>query len=307
MPMLQVKKLNIAFGPPQRPQHAVQQLDLSLESGQTLALVGESGSGKSMSALALMGLCPENARVQAACLNYAGQDLTGFAEKNWQRLRGRELAMIFQEPLTALNPVLSVGYQVMEAVRRQDPQLSSKDVQQKAVTLLEQVHIPQARHRLMDYPHQFSGGMRQRVLIAMALAGPPRLLIADEPTTALDVTVQAQIMALLDRLQQQYGMAMLLISHDINLVAQHAQEVAIIQNGLILEQGPTQDIVTEPRHPYTRHLLACHPRLASRGQPLGQPWGQTQQEPAPAFAWRQDQPPPLQQVAPGRYLRCWEV
>ena len=271
-PLLAVRGLKIRFGAADKSPAAVRGIVFSIDEGEVLGLVGESGSGKSATSLAVMGLLPATARVEGEIL-WRGADAQLGGEVNLlqepahelRRLRGREIAMIFQEPMTALNPVMSVGTQVAEGVAR----ATGREAKRRAIEALESVAIPEAARRYGDYPHQFSGGQRQRILIAMALINKPRLLIADEPTTALDVTVQAQILALLKDLQQRHGLAMLFISHDLAVVGQVASRVAVMRHGEIVESGPVDQVLTAPRHEYTRSLLASVPTMQTdRNQPL---------------------------------------
>jgi len=273
-PLLDIRNLQIRFGNAQ----AVQGINLQLAEGEVLGLVGESGSGKSATALAILGLLGPTASVSgqilwqqhsSAATGGAAADLLLQSASVLRSLRGREVAMIFQEPMAALNPVLSIGRQVAECAEAHFPSWTGKESRRKALAALEAVAIPDACARYGDYPHQFSGGQRQRILIAMALINRPRLLIADEPTTALDVTVQAQVLALLKDLQQQHGLAMLFISHDLAVVGEVASRVAVMRYGQIVETGPSAKLLTAPQHPYTRSLLAAVPTLRTdRNRPL---------------------------------------
>jgi peptide/nickel transport system ATP-binding protein len=264
-PLLEVKDLSIAFG----QQAAVRSISFYINQGETLGLVGESGSGKSAASLAVLRLLPHTARV-AGRINFSGDDLLGLPEEAMRRRRGREIAMIFQEPMTALNPVMPVGAQIAEAVRAHHPRESRGAVKAKVLAAMEEVGLPDVERRAKEYPHQFSGGQRQRILIAMAIVNRPRLLIADEPTTALDVTVQAQILGLLNGLRREHGLAMLFISHDLAVVAQVADRVAVMQRGEIVEQGEVRSLFARPQHAYTRRLLASAPTMTTdRALPLG--------------------------------------
>ncbi|MEO6804784.1 MAG: ABC transporter ATP-binding protein [Edaphobacter sp.] len=262
--LLNVRDLSIAFG----QQAAVKGISFHINSGETLGLVGESGSGKSATSLAVLRLLPETARVSGT-IEFDGGDLLRLPEEAMRRRRGREIAMIFQEPMTALNPVMPVGAQIAEAVRAHHPAESRRAVRTKVLAAMEEVGLPEVERRSKDYPHQFSGGQRQRILIAMAIVNRPRLLIADEPTTALDVTVQAQILELLNGLRREHGLAMLFISHDLAVVAQVADRVAVMQQGEIVEEASVGELFRRPQHAYTRRLLASAPTMKTdRTRPL---------------------------------------
>jgi oligopeptide transport system ATP-binding protein len=235
----------------------------TLGRGETLAIVGESGSGKSVTAQAVMGLVERPGRVKRGSVRFMGVELLALGEEEWRQVRGRRIAMIFQDPLSALNPVFSVGFQIAEMFRVHQG-LDRRTARRRAVELLERVRIPSAAGRVRDHPHQFSGGMRQRVMIAMALALDPEVLIADEPTTALDVTVQAQILELLSELQAETGMGLLLITHDLGVAAEVADRVAVMYAGRVVETGPAEAVLVTPRHPYTDGLLASRPRGEGR-------------------------------------------
>ncbi len=267
-PILEVQNLSISFRSGKRILPAVRNASFAIQAGEMLALVGESGSGKSVTALSLLGLLPPaTALVAGGQAWFRGQDLLQNQSRQWQDIRGRHLAMIFQEPMTALNPVLSLGCQLGEVLRRHQG-LRGKKLQERCLRHLHEVGLPDPEQRLRDYPHQLSGGMRQRVMIAMALACRPQLLLADEPTTALDVTVQAQIMDLLDRLRRESGTAVLFITHNLALVSQYANRCAVMYAGQILEQGDRQQVLHQPQHPYTKMLLQAMPQELSRGQQL---------------------------------------
>ncbi|MCZ0733196.1 ABC transporter ATP-binding protein [Phreatobacter sp. AB_2022a] len=241
---------------------AADKVSLAVDAGETLAIVGESGCGKSLTALALMRLLPEPpARLAGGRVELGGRDLTALPERTMRDVRGREISMIFQDPMTSLNPVVSIGSQLIEAIRQHEP-LSTRDAADRALELLRQVGIPDPEGRLDDYPHQLSGGMNQRVMIAMAVACRPQLLIADEPTTALDVTIQAQVLALIKALQAATGMALIIITHDLGVVAETADRVAVMYAGRKVEEGPVDDIFERPLHPYTRGLIGATPSAA---------------------------------------------
>ena len=268
MALLEIEDLSVVFRTPAGEVSAVRDLSLSLDAGETLALVGESGSGKSVTSLALLRLLPENAVIRGA-LRFEGRNLLALSPPGMRRVRGRDITMVFQEPMTALNPAMTIGAQVAEAVLAHNPALGRRAAKARTLEALQDVALPHPERRYDDYPHQFSGGQRQRILIAMAIVNRPKLLIADEPTTALDVTVQAQILSLLARLRDQYGLAMLFISHDLSVVAQVAERIAILRRGELLEQGTRDDIFFAAKHPYTRELLAAVPTMATdRDQPL---------------------------------------
>jgi peptide/nickel transport system ATP-binding protein len=270
--LLEIRNLQIHFG----AAEAVRGVNLSLEEGEVLGLVGESGSGKSVTALAILGLLGQSAQVVGQ-IHWRGTGVDGPALIDLlrqpagalRRLRGSEIGMIFQEPMTALNPVMTIGRQVAEAAEAHHHSLTGREVKRRAIAALESVSIPETVRRYGDYPHQFSGGQRQRILIAMALINRPRLLIADEPTTALDVTVQAQVLELLRQLQEQHGLAMLFISHDLAVVGQVAGRVAVMRGGEVVETGPAERLLTRPAHAYTRSLLAAVPTMRTdRNRPL---------------------------------------
>jgi peptide/nickel transport system ATP-binding protein/oligopeptide transport system ATP-binding protein len=262
MSLLEASGLTVAFATGAGMINAIEDISFSLDEGEVLGIVGESGSGKSVTALAIMGLLPQPpARLVAGSIKFAGEEITKMTQARLQKLRGAGVAMVFQEPMTSLNPVFSIGEQLMETLRAHE-NLSPKQQQLRAVEMLDRVGIPSASRRLDDYPHQLSGGQRQRVMIAIALCCRPKLLIADEPTTALDVTIQAQILDLLLDLRRDYGMAVLLITHNMGVIAETADNVLVMYAGRIVEQAPVLDLFERPSHPYTRGLLACVPSLA---------------------------------------------
>jgi peptide/nickel transport system ATP-binding protein len=250
-PILEVDRLAVRFG----AQHAVSNLSFTVHENEMLALVGESGCGKSTTALAIMQLLPSSATLEGR-IDFEGRDLVGLSKPTMRSIRGNAISMIFQEPMTCLNPVMTVGAQIVEVLRRHEP-LSAAAAWKRATELLDLVRLPEPAKRAHDYPHSLSGGQRQRVMIAMAVACRPRLLIADEPTTALDVTIQAQILQLLDSLRRDLSMAVLLITHDLGVVGQYANRVAVMYSGEAVEDGTTQRIFTQPRHPYTKGLLGA--------------------------------------------------
>ena len=263
-PLLEVRDLRVRLRTPRGEVEALRGLDLTLARGETLGLIGESGCGKSLTALALMGLLPEGAKVSGS-LRFEGRELVGLPERDWCALRGDRIAMVFQEPMTALNPLHPIGAQIAEPLRLHRG-LGRTEARAEALRLLERVQLPQAARRLDAYPHQLSGGQRQRVVIAIALACRPDLLIADEPTTALDVTVQREVLALIAELVAEDGMALLLISHDLGVMAQQVQRLLVMYGGQGVEGGPTAEVFRQLRHPYTRGLFAARPRL---GLPRG--------------------------------------
>jgi oligopeptide/dipeptide ABC transporter ATP-binding protein len=259
-PLLKVSDLSVAFKSPQGELEAVRGVNLTVEKRQVASIVGESGSGKSVAMLAVMGLLPPNARVYGS-VQFRGEALFGRPSRELAKIRGARIAMIFQDPLTALNPVIKVGNQIAEAIQLHNQNISRKDAFERAVTLLKRVAIPQPGQRVKQYPHEFSGGMRQRVMIAMAIANDPELLIADEPTTALDVTIQAQILQVLQNLRESTGIGLILITHDLGMIAGNADSVTVMYAGRAVEVGGVDDIFYHSRHPYTKGLLASLPKL----------------------------------------------
>jgi oligopeptide/dipeptide ABC transporter ATP-binding protein len=314
-PLLDVRNLMTYFFTAAGLVKAVRGLEFTIDRGETLALVGESGCGKSVTALSLLRLVQPPGRVVEGELLFQGEDLRRLPPNEMRRIRGNRISMVFQEPMTALNPVLTIGEQIAEVLR-----LHRAASRQEALTgagdLLLQVGIGDPHLRLREYPHQLSGGMRQRIVIAMALACDPDLLIADEPTTALDVTIQAQIMDLLEKLKDQRRMATLLITHDLGIVAETADKVAIMNAGLIMEYAPTTSLFRRPAHPYTQGLLACIPRLgdkrhrlpiiADRAATGRQVEGQSFLDGLSApFAPVRNKLPPLIEIEPNHFVRCW--
>ena len=261
MNLLEVRGLTTAFMTGRGEVNAIEDVTFTLKEGEILGIVGESGSGKSVTALTIMDLLPRPpARVAAGEVIFNGQDLTRMPDRDMRRIRGPGISMIFQEPMTSLNPVFSIGDQIMETIAAHE-RLSQSDLRKRAIDMLDKVGIPSASKRLDDYPHQMSGGQRQRVMIAMALACNPKLLIADEPTTALDVTIQAQILDLLMDLRDEFGMAIMIITHNMGVIAETADRVMVMYAGRVIEEAPVETIFDHPMHPYTRGLLDCIPSL----------------------------------------------
>ena len=259
MSLLQIDNLSVTFDGEDGPVHAVNDLSLSIDKGETLGIVGESGSGKSQTAFSIMGLLAPNGRTDGS-IRFDGQEILGAKPKVLNKLRAERIAMIFQDPMTSLNPYMRIADQMTEVLTLHKG-MSKRDALAESVRMLDAVKIPAAKERIRLFPHEFSGGMRQRVMIAMSLLCKPDLLIADEPTTALDVTVQAQIMDLLGDLQKDFGMATILITHDLGVVAGFCERVLVMYGGRVMEQGPTEPLFAEPTHPYTRGLLAAVPRV----------------------------------------------
>jgi oligopeptide/dipeptide ABC transporter ATP-binding protein len=314
--LLTVRDLRVSFPDAAGRFHPVDGVSFSIERGKTLALVGESGCGKSLTSLALLRLIPPPGRIDdGSSITLDGADVLALAPDALRAVRGRRIAMIFQDPMTSLNPVFRIGDQITEVIHAHF-KVSRQDAREQAVSLLQEVGIPDPGDRLKAYPHQLSGGMRQRVMIAIALAGQPELLIADEPTTALDVTVQAQILELLDHLRQTRGMAMLLITHDLGIVAGRADHVAVMYAGQIIETAPTRELFEHPSHPYTQGLFASVPRLSG---PVGRLTPIAGTVPPPT-AWpsgcrfrprcpikhpKSETMPPMLRAGPEHEMRCW--
>jgi oligopeptide/dipeptide ABC transporter ATP-binding protein len=316
-PLLDVRNLMTYFFTDAGLVKAVRGIEFTIEEGETLALVGESGCGKSMTALSLLRLVPPPGRIVEGEILFRGEDLRRLPPTEMRRVRGNRISMIFQEPMTALNPVLRIGEQIAEVLRLHRA-FGQRQAMDTAAELLGQVGISDPGRRLREYPHQLSGGMRQRVVIAMALACDPQLLIADEPTTALDVTIQAQILELLRQLKEQRNMATLLITHDLGVVAETADKVAIMNAGLIMEYTDVKTLFRQPVHPYTAGLLACIPRLGSKrdrlaviedstGQGLLQKGESFLDRCAEPFAPYKGKLPPLREVSAGHFVRCWSL
>ncbi|HUE76380.1 MAG TPA: ABC transporter ATP-binding protein [Longimicrobiales bacterium] len=319
MALLEVRDLRTYFHTGDGIAKAVDGVSFHVERGEVLGIVGESGCGKSVTSLSVMGLVAEPGRIEeGSSIVYDGRELTGLSEKELRAIRGNDIAMIFQEPMTSLNPVFRVGEQIAEAVRLHRG-LSKKEARARAVELLQLVGIPVPERRVDEYPHQLSGGMRQRVMIAMALANEPDLLIADEPTTALDVTIQAQILELLNGIRQRLGMGILLITHDLGVVAEVCDRVIVMYAGQVVEEGTVADIFERPSHPYTQGLLAAVPRADRKAgrlavipgtvpPPTRWPTGCRFHDRCP-YAWdlTREQMPPLFDLEGGHRSRCWLV
>jgi oligopeptide/dipeptide ABC transporter ATP-binding protein len=323
-PILKVENLRTWFRTEAGVARAVDGVSFHVNPGETLGIVGESGSGKSVTSLSVMGLIPrppgeiqEGSRILFRAEDGV-VDLANAPESRMRSIRGNDIAMIFQEPMTSLNPVFRVGDQISESLRLHQG-LGKKAARERAIEMLELVGIPSPRQRVDEYPHQLSGGMRQRVMIAMALACDPKLLIADEPTTALDVTIQAQILELLNRLQEEFGMSIILITHDLGVVAETCDRVIVMYAGQVFEEGPVMDVFTDPQNPYTEGLLRSIPRLGGEGgrlavipgvvpSPTEWPTGCRFQERCP-YGWEKtrDEEPPLFEIGPGRKSKCWLV
>ncbi len=265
MALLEIRDLHTSFPTPVGDARAADGVSLSLEVGRTLGLVGESGCGKTVTALSVMRLLPPPAIIRAGAIEFDGRDVLRLSEREMRSLRGAALAMVFQEPMTSLNPVLTIGDQIGEAIRLHRG-VDRATARAEAIEMLRTVEVPEPARRVDEYPHQLSGGMRQRAMIAMALSCHPRVLIADEPTTALDVTIQAQILDLLGALQRRFGMAVLLVTHDLGVVAERADEVAIMYAGRVVERGAASEVLHGPLHPYTNALLRSIPRVGAARQ-----------------------------------------
>jgi oligopeptide transport system ATP-binding protein len=316
-PLLSVENLQVQFWTGRGIIHAVNGVSFDIAPGETLGIVGESGCGKSVTSLALLGILPRAGRVVAGSARYEDRDLIGLSDEELRTIRGKEIAMIFQDPMTSLNPVLTIGRQIREALETHFD-MEKDEAQRRAAELLDRVGIPSAKMRLKDYPHQFSGGMRQRAMIAMALACEPKLLIADEPTTALDVTIQAQILNLLRELVVERDTALILITHDLGVVAGMCERVNVMYAGMFMETGTAQQVFARPRNPYTLGLLQSVPRLdaarRARLQPIeGVPRNMLSPPEACPFQPRcryeveesRREVPPLTEVEPGHFVRCF--
>jgi len=312
VPLLKIRDLDISFISPNNPVRVVSGLNLEIKEAEVFGLVGESGCGKSLTALSIMGILPHNAFAEGE-INFKGNNLLKLDSESMRRLRGKELSMVFQEPMTSLNPVLTIGYQIAEVLTTHKG-LSKKEAMANTIDLLRAVKIPSPEIRIKEYPHQMSGGMRQRIMIAMAIACKPSLLIADEPTTALDVTIQAQILDLLRSLRQERNMAILLITHDIGVIAENAKMAAIMYAGRIVEISQVSHILETPKHPYTMGLLESLPKI--KGVPLKPIRGSVPRPdelpPGCKFSDRcpyiipecQKEEPALREIIPGQFARC---
>lgn len=316
-PLLSLNELTTCFHYDKKKSvPAVNSVSLTIENGETVALVGESGSGKSMTAFSILQLIPPPGKITSGSILFKGVELTELSEKEMRSIRGKHIAMIFQEPMTSLNPVLTIGEQLLEPLILHRS-MTKKNATDEAIRLLATVGIPSPSERIKSYPHQLSGGMRQRVMIAMALACSPELLIADEPTTALDVTIQAQILALIDSLRLSRNMSILLITHDLGIVAERSSRTCVMYAGRIVENAPTRELLSSPRHPYTKALLASLPQNSLPGEPLATIKGQPPVAGISSgcdFFGRcpiatndcTDSVPKLTEIAPNHMVRCWK-
>jgi oligopeptide transport system ATP-binding protein len=316
-PLLSVEDLRVEFWTQRGTVHAVNGISFDIAPGETLGIVGESGCGKSVTSLALMGILPRAGKVTSGTAMLGDRDLFRLSDRELRRIRGRDIAMIFQDPMTSLNPVLTIGRQIREAIEAHFD-MSKADANRRVAELLDQVGIPSAEIRLKDYPHQFSGGMRQRAMIAMALACEPKILIADEPTTALDVTIQAQILDLLRKLVENRDTALILITHDLGVVAGMCERVNVMYAGMFMETGSADQLFSRPRHPYTLGLLQSVPRLdaerKTKLQPIeGSPRDMLRApqacpfQPRCRFEVEQSslEVPPLRELEPGHMVACF--
>ena len=315
--VLEVKNLSVGFLSHARKVHIIRDVSIDVIEGETLAIVGESGSGKSVFTKTFTGMLDANGYIEGGSIMFHGQDLAKLTKpEQWQGIRGKKIATIFQDPMTSLNPLFSIGFQISEVLMLHHG-LSKKDAKDEAIKLLKKVNIPDAEKRYDDYPFQYSGGMRQRVVIAIALACRPEILICDEPTTALDVTVQAQIIALIKELQKEYKWTTIFITHDLGVVANVADRVAVMYGGQIVEYGTAEDVFYEPAHPYTWALLSSLPQLGSKNEPLtyikGNPPSFVSEIVGDAFAIRNDyalridflQEPPMYKISDTHFAKTW--
>ena len=316
-PLLDLEGLKVEFWTSRGTIHAVNGISFAIAPGEALGIVGESGCGKSVTALALLGILPRAGRAVAGTARFGGQDLLKLSDSELRRIRGKEIAMIFQDPMTSLNPVLTIGRQILEPLEAHFS-LSRREAKRRAIELLEQVGIPGARQRIDDYPHQFSGGMRQRAMIAIALACEPKLLIADEPTTALDVTIQAQILDVLRKLVADLDTALIMITHDLGVVAGMCERVNVMYGGMFMETGSADQVFSRPRHPYTLGLLESVPRLDAKRRvklrPIsGAPRDMLSAPSACPFQPRcrfeveqsRQEVPQLHEIEPGHFVACF--
>jgi len=318
--LLRVRDLRTYFHSDEGLVKAVDGIGFGIASGRTFALVGESGSGKSVTALSILKLLPcPPAQIVSGSVRFAGRELTGLSERRMREVRGRQISMIFQEPMSSLNPVFTCGWQIVEAIRLHQ-RISARNARRRAIELLAKVGIPEPARRFKEYPHQLSGGMRQRVMIAMALSCSPKLLIADEPTTALDVTIQAQILDLLRRLKAQTNLGIMLITHDLAVVAETADVVGVMYASRMAEIASARELFADPLHPYTRGLFGSLPRLGQKKHrlktipgnvpnPLSFPTGCKFHPRCPVgrhLEQCRQHEPPLREVAPGRWCACWQ-
>ena len=315
--LLEVKNLSVSFDTAQGELQAVRDVSFTLHEGEVLAVVGESGSGKSVLCKAIMKLLRTDARIKGGSILVDGVDITNYRPRDMERLRGKLFSMVFQDPMTSLNPTIAIGEQIAEAVRVHNRHMRRDDVHRRVIALMELVGIDQPEQRYGLYPYNFSGGMRQRSVLAIALASNPRILFADEPTTALDVTIQAQILDLLRDVQQKLNTATVLVSHDLGVVARVADRVAVMYAGRIVEIGTTEEIFYDPRHPYTWGLMRSLPAYAQRGEPLytipGMPPSLIDPPVGDAFACRNEyalaidyeEAPPMFQLSPTHFAATW--
>ncbi|MGN7359029.1 ABC transporter ATP-binding protein [Paenibacillus sp. SAF-054] len=317
-PLLNVDELRVSFQTRDGQNQAVRGVSFHVGAGETVGIVGESGSGKSVSAKAIMGLIAPPGKITHGSVDFQGQDLVNMTESQWRKLRGNRIAMVFQDPMTALNPVKTIGYQMTEVIRRHRG-IGKKEALQEAVEMLRKVGITEPERRVKQYPHEFSGGMRQRVMIAMALSCSPELLIADEPTTALDVTIQAQILDLLKQLKEESDTAVMLITHDLGVVAQVCSRVVVMYGGMVMEEGTVEDIFYRTGHPYTQGLLRSLPKRVGanrerlvpiEGSPpdlIDPPAGCPFRDRCPYAFDKCSELPPMAELAEGHRSLCWLV
>lgn len=315
--VLDIKELTTQFQTKRGVVTAVDGIDLTLDKGETLGIVGESGCGKSVTALSILGLLPKpSGKIAAGRIFFDGRDLVTLREAEIRHIRGNDISMIFQEPMTSLNPVYTVGFQVQEAIRKHR-HMNKREARAEAIKMLGLVGIPEPEARIDDYPHQMSGGMRQRVMIAMALSCHPQIMIADEPTTALDVTIQAQILDLIGRLKEEIGMSVLLITHDLGVVAETSQRVMVMYAGNVVESADVKELFANPAHPYTVSLFKSLPKIGGRDGALkaipgvvpsllNLPKGCAFQKRCFKTESRCQQAPPWREITPGHRVRCWK-